>query len=218
MRIRRLKKLVRALEALPDDIKNMKASENVNLPLDRDSDFRFDSFAGLISIVADDIPALKKHYAREDEYDYNGGIILNPFSDYTTLWEWALRRYLGVKLEDWVSVNSELWGNDETIKPPRLYREGFASLAFDMKGSEVLTNRHIINHLICVLNRYKSLSLKDKVVLFINNKGGFKIVFILLLASAYMTLIIYANMFPFNSLDFMTIWLSITAITTIWNY
>ena len=84
MRIRRLKKLVRALEALPDDIKNMKASENVNLPLNRDSDFRFDSFAGLISIVADDIPALKKHYQYEDEYDSKNCIVLNPSVRYTS--------------------------------------------------------------------------------------------------------------------------------------
>ena len=125
-----------------------------------------------------------------------------------------MRRYLGVKLEDWVSVNSELWGNDETIKPPRLYREGFASLAFDMKGSEVLTNRHIINHLICVLNRYKSLSLEDKAVLFIDNKGGFGTALMMLLCYAFVAF----TMSPYNLLHFMTIWLSLTVATVVWNY
>jgi hypothetical protein len=207
--MRRLKKLVKALEALPDDIKNRKASENVNLPTNRD----FKSFAGLIHIVAQNIPALKKHYPYKDEYDSKNGIVLKPSLRYTSNWEWALKRYLGANLVDWAGSNSELWGNDKIG-----YSRYFANLTFDMNGSEVLTNRHIINHLICVCNRYKSLSLKDKAALFIDNQGGLKVVFILTLSLGYIALIIYANIFPYNSLHFMAIWLSLTITTAIWNY
>jgi hypothetical protein len=47
--MRRLKKLVRALEALPEDIKNRDVCKNVNVPLDADYfEFHFSPFAGLI--------------------------------------------------------------------------------------------------------------------------------------------------------------------------
>jgi hypothetical protein len=36
IKMRRLKKLVRALEALPEDIKNRDVCKNVNVPLDAD--------------------------------------------------------------------------------------------------------------------------------------------------------------------------------------
>ena len=205
MRIRRLKKLVKALEDLPDDIKNRKASENVNLPTNGD----FKSFAGLIQIVSQNIPALKKHYQYEDEYDSKNGIVLKPSLRYTSNWEWALKRYLGANLADWACSNSELWGNDKIG-----YSRDFSSLTFDMNGPEVLTNRHIINHLVCVCNRYKSLSLKDKVVLFIDNKDGVVQVLIFLFWYALIAFSMAHN----NLLHFMTIWLSLAVITAIWSY
>ena len=120
-----------------------------------------------------------------------------------------MNRYLGADLADWGSWHSELWGNDKVG-----HRSGFSSLIFDMNGSEVLTNRHIINHLICVLNRYKSLSLKDKVFLFIDNKGGVGQVLIFLFWYAFVAFAMY----PCNLLPFMMIWLSLTITTAVWNY
>ena len=223
MRIRRLKKLVRALKALPDEIKNRDASKNTNPTLDihfkpfTGLSFVGLSFAGLMHIVAQDIPALKKHYTYDEydikkginKYDSKKGIILKPSFLYTSDWEWALRRYLGDDLANWAGHNSELWGNDKDN-----WRHDFASLTFDMNGSEVLTNRHIINHLICVLNRYKSLSLEYKAVLFIDNKGGFGTALMMLLCYAFVAL----AMSPYNLLHFMTIWLSLTVATVVWNY
>jgi hypothetical protein len=208
MRIRRLKKLVRVMQALPDDIKNREALKNINVPPNKSFDFRFNLFAGLISIVADDIPALKKYYTREDKYDSNGEVVLNPYSDYTTLWEWALRRYLGVDLAKWASFNSELWGNDKMRKSPWCYREGFSRLTFDIKGSEALFNYHIIDHLAGVCERIDNLSLKQKIPLVYDNIGGRAGVFVMLIAWAFVA----ANVFPYGWSHFIALWLSLTAI------
>jgi hypothetical protein len=227
MRIRRLKKLVRALKALPDEIKNRDASKNTNPTLDihfkpfTGLSFVGLSFAGLMHIVAQDIPALKKHYTYDEydikngrnKYDSKNGIVLKTSCLYTEDWERALRRYLGVDLADWASSNSVLWGNDKVSYNLGFF-SGFSSLAFDMNGSGFLTNRHIINHLICVCNRYKSLSLKDKAVLFIDNQGGFRVVLLLVVLFAYIS---FATV-HYNLLHFMIMWLSITITTAIWNY
>jgi hypothetical protein len=208
MKMRRLKKLVRVLQALPDEVKNRDASKNVNVPLNRDSDFRFSSFAGLISIVAEDIPALKKHYTREDKYDSQGEVVLNPYTDYDYYWEHALSRYLGVDLAKWASQNSELWGNDEMSKLDWCYREGFSRLTFDKKGSETLFNYHIIDQLAGICERIDDLSLKQKISLVYDNIGGRAGVFAMLVAWACVAV----NVFPYSWSHFIALWLSLTAI------
>jgi hypothetical protein len=58
-------------------------------------------FSFLVSIVAEKIPALKKHY-NYDRYD-------------DSKWEQALTDYLGDDLASWAGRNSELWGNETRI-------------------------------------------------------------------------------------------------------
>ncbi|SSC06928.1 hypothetical protein [bacterium endosymbiont of Bathymodiolus sp. 5 South] len=172
IKMRRLKKLVRALEALPEDIKNRDVCKNVNVPLDADYfEFHFSPFAGLISVVAEDIPALKKYYHPKDEYDSQGEVVLNIYTDYNPYWNDALRRYLGGNLVDWARHHEELWGND---KGEFLYDEWDSAYlaSFGKEGFKTLFNYHIINHLKGVCNRYDSLSLKQKISLVWYDIGG----------------------------------------------
>jgi hypothetical protein len=63
--MRRLKELVRVLEALPDEIKNNNAL--INVPSKS-------PFLGLISIVAEEIPALKRRYKRNAFLSMSGNM------------------------------------------------------------------------------------------------------------------------------------------------
>jgi hypothetical protein len=54
-------------------------------------------FAGLISIVANDIPELKELYAGE-KYCFTG-------------WAEALKKFLGISIEVWAWENPTVWGN-----------------------------------------------------------------------------------------------------------
>lgn len=163
--MRRLKKLVRALEALPEDIKNRDAFTNVP---------NESPFLGLFRIACKDIPALKGYY----EKSCKNNTIFDATFD--SQWEYALNRYFGVDFVDWITCafHEELWGNDDgkAYDTGRyLYHKGgyaHAQLVFGKENSKTFFNHHIVNHLIGFCNRYDSLSLKQKISLVWYDIGG----------------------------------------------
>ncbi len=133
----KLKEFVNALDALSDDVKDMDVEMgNTNKP----SCGTPGCHAGLISIVAKDLPELQDIYEclyflqwniRGSRYEYS-------------IWADALAVFLGFKnmrdLRDWAKDNPKLWGN----------RSGYnlfcSRLAFIDDAYEQLTHRDIINH------------------------------------------------------------------------
>lgn len=108
MKTERFKILVEALEALPEDVKNnivimgSMYEPTCGTP---------GCFAGLISIVANDIPELKQVYVLDNSYNYN-------------YWAKALGEYLEGNVspcrttgerssfEVWAQENPGIWGNE----------------------------------------------------------------------------------------------------------
>jgi hypothetical protein len=124
MNTNNFKIFVEALEALPEDIKNNKvdmtstAQPQCGTP---------GCFAGLISIVANDISKLEECY-NFYEYDFE-------------MWEKALGKFLECRFVEWANDNPDIWDN----------KFGFSifieNKAWGKKENETLTHNDIIIHL-----------------------------------------------------------------------
>jgi hypothetical protein len=99
-------------------------------------------FAGLISIVAEDIPELKELYTA-------------PVYCFTE-WAEALKKFLGVSLEVWAWENPTVWGNYRGANA-YVYNE-----AWGKGAEETLIHNDIIIHL---MNAY------DNWINFLESKG-----------------------------------------------
>ena len=120
---------VEALEALPEEIKNNEVDMRSNFePICGTAG----CFAGLISIVANDIPELKKNYSPRDYSPIN-----YSFSD----WAKALQDFLGIGLDMWAWENPTTWGNSKGISV-YAFNE-----AWGKKENEKLIHNDIILHL-----------------------------------------------------------------------
>ncbi len=133
----KLKEFVNALDALSDDIKDMDVEMgNTNKP----SCGTPGCHAGLISIVAKELPKLQEIYERLYFLQWN---IRGSRYEYS-IWADALAEFLGFKnmrdLRDWAKDNPKLWGN----------RSGYnlfcSRLAFIDDAYKQLTHIDIINH------------------------------------------------------------------------
>ena len=164
MKMRRLIKLVKVMQTLPDDVMNRDALTNES---------NCNPLLGLISIVAEDIPKLKKYY-KHSKYD-------------NLKWKEALDDYLGVDLSEWSHWNSELWGNNygdflfwDFRYITMNYRYSFVALGKEplgtigtFKGAEeldILYNFYIVNHLIKIINKWRLLTFKEKFNLYLKDK------------------------------------------------
>ena len=124
MNTNNFKILVEALEALPEEIKNNQVDmKSVLEPICGTPG----CFAGLISIVANDIPKLKQAYKGED-YHY-------------TDWEAALNIFLECTFREWAYDNWEIWGNSKGMGVFS------CSLSFGVEIYDALTHNMIIIHL-----------------------------------------------------------------------
>ena len=118
------KTFVEALEALPASIKSNDVDMNSTKEPAYDT---VGSFAGLISIVAEDIPELKQEYKGKfyDIYE----------------WQYALNKYLKCIFRDWAKYNYTIWDN----------KHGgsmfFTPEAFGIESGKTLTHYGIIVHL-----------------------------------------------------------------------
>jgi hypothetical protein len=141
MNTENFKILVDALEALPEDIKNNEVAMNSAL---KPNPFcgTAGCFAGLISIVANDIPELKELYAGE-KYCF-------------TEWAEALKKFLGISIEVWAWENPTVWGNYRGANA-YVYNE-----AWGKGAEETLIHNDIIIHL---MNAY------DNWIKFLESKG-----------------------------------------------
>ena len=124
MNTKNFKIFVEALEALPDEIKNNE--------VDMQSNFEpvcgtAGCFAGLISIVANDIPELRKNYTLTN-YSFS-------------YWGRALQDFLGVGLDMWAWENPTVWGN------PRGISVYSFNEAWGKSEDETLIHNDIIIHL-----------------------------------------------------------------------
>jgi hypothetical protein len=86
------KTLIEALEALPEGIRSNKVNmSSAHEPVR--------CFAGLISIVANDIPELREVFAPKRIYSFQR-------------WGDALNEYLDINFRKWAQDNPEIWGNE----------------------------------------------------------------------------------------------------------
>jgi hypothetical protein len=132
----KLKELVNALDELSDDVKDWDVTMESGEKPTCDTP---GCHAGLISIVAQDLPELQDIHKK-----YRIGARVNP--DYYNFNSWgnALAIFLGVvcrgNLERWAENNPKLWGN-------KFGRDMFNSWqAFTNDKNKWLTHRDIINH------------------------------------------------------------------------
>ena len=141
----RFKTLVEALEALPDHIKNNRVDMS---SLQNPACGTPGCFAGLISIVANDIPELKKAYAQGDDYSYGAwAVALDEYLEHEGSYEFDTTK-VEISLETWAIEYPEIWGNDKG-------RVIFCSVeAFGKKFKDKITHNDIIIHLRGVYERW----------------------------------------------------------------
>ena len=130
MNTNNFKILVEALEALPKHIRNNEVDMN---SIVEPTCGTAGCFAGLISIVSNDIPELKKLYT-DTAYNYHSWII-------------ALYKFLEVDLTVWAMMNPKKWRNNLGTY---MFRSG---IAFGRAKDDKLTHNMIIIHLRKVLNQ-----------------------------------------------------------------
>jgi hypothetical protein len=127
------KVFIEALEALPEDIKNNEVNmKSVDEPVCG----TVGCFAGLVSIVANEIPELKELYSPDiPNYDY-------------VEWSNALNVFLGCRFTNWAGRNKVAWGNSEG-------RRMFSDItAFGKERWDVLNHNDIIVFLRGVYERW----------------------------------------------------------------
>jgi hypothetical protein len=155
MNTNNFKTFVEALEALPASIK----SNEVNMKSTKDPACgNVGCFAGLISIVAEDIPELKGLY-EANAYDFSE-------------WRHALNMFLqdvleGLGFEDWAKYYPRVWGNVHGASMYSMY-EAFGVEVFYEPGGygtrpvplKPLTHYRIIVHIRKAYDRWIALTEK----------------------------------------------------------
>ena len=127
------KVFIEALEALPENIRNNEVDmKSVDEPICG----TVGCFAGLVSIVAKDIPELEELYSLDiHNYDF-------------VEWSNALNVFLGCRFTNWAGRNRMVWGNSEG-------RRMFSDItAFGKERWDVLNHNDIIVFLRGVYNRW----------------------------------------------------------------
>jgi hypothetical protein len=137
----KLKEFVNALDALSDDVKDWDV---VMMSANKPACGTPGCHAGLISIVAKDLPGLEETYLKVFKgYFKVYKDIKQDFYLYS-IWADALAEFLGFKgekdLEIWAAKNPKLWGNTFG-RDMFISAEAFANGLF-----KKLTHRDIINH------------------------------------------------------------------------
>ncbi len=133
----KLKQFVNALDTLSDDVKDMGvAMMSASKPLCGTPGCH----AGLIYIVAEELPELQEIYERIFFSHWN-----LKYSHYEyTIWADALAEFLGFSeekdLECWAKDNPKIWGNKYG------YDMFSGRLAFTNDEDKILKHRDIINH------------------------------------------------------------------------
>jgi hypothetical protein len=146
----KLKEFVGALDALSDNVKDM----GVNIKSSKDTNCEAPwGHAGLISIVAQDLPKLQEihghiyflEYGFKEEMDFEYEI---------HIWEDALAVFLGFKddiqLLLWTFDNPKIWGNSHGI-----YMFNYGK-SFGNDEDKGLTHRDIIKHWKQVLKKIEN--------------------------------------------------------------
>jgi hypothetical protein len=147
----KLKQFVNALDALSDDVKDWGV---IMMSTNKPACGTPGCHAGLISIVAKELPKLQEIYERLYFLQWN---IRGSRYEYG-IWADALAVFLGFKnmrdLRDWAKDNPKLWGN----------RSGYnlfcSRLAFIDDAYKQLTHRDIINHWKQVLKNIENEGVK----------------------------------------------------------
>jgi hypothetical protein len=143
----KLKQFVNALDTLSDDVKDMGvAMMSASKPLCGTPGCH----AGLIYIVAEELPELQEIYERIFFSHWN-----LKYSHYEyTIWADALAEFLGFSeekdLECWAKDNPKIWGNKYG------YDMFSGRLAFTNDEDKILKHRDIINHWKQVLKNIES--------------------------------------------------------------
>ena len=133
MKLNKLKEFLSVADKLSDEVKNM----GVNMKsVEEPNDTTCGCHAGLVSIIAKDLPELQDNY---DDYKFHHD------GDYSFVkWGDSLGKFLGFKnveyLEEWAKKTPDMWGND---KGERMLS---CSSAFTGAGIKPLKHIDIINH------------------------------------------------------------------------
>ncbi len=141
MNMNKVRQLVNALDALSDDVKDMGVKmENTKKP----SCDTCGCHAGLISIVAQDLPKLQDIYKNHIYFTKGSG---NDRDYHYSIWADALAVFLGFSerkdLECWSKANPELWGN---IFGGNMFMFPVAFTDDTDDLFKQITHRDIINH------------------------------------------------------------------------
>ncbi len=141
MNMNKVRQLVNALDALSDDVKDMGVKmENTKKP----SCDTCGCHAGLISIVAQDLPKLQDIYQNHLYFTKGGG---NKSNYHYSIWADALAVFLGFSerkdLECWAKANPKLWGN---IFGGNMFMFAVAFTDDTDDLFKQITHRDIINH------------------------------------------------------------------------
>jgi hypothetical protein len=134
----KVRQLVNALDALSDDVKDMGV---VMCSVKKPTYVTSGSHAGLISIVAKDLPELQDIYKNHLYFTHSIG---NESDYHSVIWADVLAVFLGFidrrGLEEWAQDNPKFWGNERGI--------GMfcCPSAFTDDTNKQLIHRDIINH------------------------------------------------------------------------
>ena len=137
MDVYKFKRLVEALEALPVEFKNSRFDlGHSSIP----NCGHRGCFAGLISILACDMPELHYIHRRDSWRDM--------FCKYEpTGWAYTLNTFLGCDFAKWARANPEIWGYEYGM------HMWHSKTAFGVVDHERLTHDMMIIHLRQVFNR-----------------------------------------------------------------
>ena len=147
----KLKQFVSALDSLSDYVKNMDVDMfAIEEPLCGTPGCH----AGLISIVAQDLPELQEIYKNHIYFMSETEIFYKYF-----VWADTLADFLGFEkmrdLEDWAKENPKIWGNDYGMNMFELTR------AFTDDLPKQLTHRDLTNHWKQVLKNIEEEEVKN---------------------------------------------------------
>jgi hypothetical protein len=152
----KLKQFVNALDELSDDVKDWDVEmESTKEPTCGTPGCH----AGLISIVAKDLPGLEEAHLKVFKIHFKTYKEIKQDLYVYTIWADALAEFLGFEdilhLTDWAVDNPKLWGNK--------YGDYMfcARLAFTDDKSKHLTHRDIINHWKQVLKNIEEEGVKN---------------------------------------------------------
>ncbi len=105
----KLKQFVNALDTLSDDVKDWGVNMGSTKKPSCDT---CGCHAGLISIVAENLPELQEIYKNHIYFTKGCG---NESNYHCSIWADTLAEFLGIKnmhyLRDWAAKNPKLWGN-----------------------------------------------------------------------------------------------------------